>query len=138
MIKLGKNARVKIGTDEVARINSFNLTVNGQTVDITSFGDSFEKKALVMNGYTGSCEGWWDRDDAQQLSLQNIAVSGGSIDNIRFYMDNTNYYAPNVSGAGGDAEATCYITSFATNADKSGVVNFSMSFEFSGPVYLTS
>ena len=134
-VRLGKNARLKIGTNEVGRINSFNITMGGTTVDTTSFGDSIEKKALVMQGYTGTCEGFWDEDNVYQNQLQSVAASGGSLDDLRFYVDADTYYAPDTVL---DAEATCYITNFATNADKAGVVNFSMSFEFSGPVLKTS
>lgn len=134
-IHLGKNARLKIETNTVGRINSFNLTMGGTTVETTSFGDSFEKKALVMQGYTGSCEGWWDETDTYQNQLQSVAASGGDISDLRFYVDEDTYYAADTVA---DTEATCFITNFATNADKAGVVNFTMSFEFSGPVLKTS
>lgn len=135
MIKLGKNAKIQIGANEVARMNSFNFTVTNTTVPTDSFGDDFDKSVIVKQGWSASIEGYYDDDDTYNSNLQSLALSGGEIDDLRLYVDSSSYYAPDTVT---DTEATAIIESFNPTAEKSGIVSFTMAIKGSGPIKKTT
>jgi len=131
-VRLGKNAKVKLGTDLVGRLNSMSITVNNGSVDVVAFGDSWKKMTGTVKSWTGSFIGSFYLDDTQQNELHSIALSGnGEVDDIRFYEDNTHYWTPDTVE---DSESTAIISSYSWNADQSGVVTFSMNVDGSGPI----
>lgn len=134
-VKLGKNSRVKIGTNEVAKLTSFSFPITHENVDVTSFGDDWMKTANVISSWNATIEGYVDDSDVYNRSLITQAVSGGSIDDLRFYEDAVNYWTPDT---GTDAEASAVLESISQNTDKSGIVSFSISVKGHGPIHRTT
>jgi hypothetical protein len=134
-VKLGKNAALKLGTEDVARISNMSLTINNQTVDISAIGDDFQKFASPINDWTATCTLQYDLSDTEQNTLHSRALSGGDINNIRFYVDSTAYYAPDTAT---DSEATCFIESYSWTLDNSSVVTADLSIRGSGPLAYTT
>ena len=134
-VKLGKLARIKLDTTDVARMTSLTVTINDGNVDATVFGDNYEKHKVTILNWGASMDGYFDLSDASQNELHSQALSGGEFTNIRFYEDATNYWKPDTAT---DAEAFCSVESYNWTADQSGIVSFSMSFKGSGPVTRTS
>jgi len=132
--KLGKNARVKIGSTDVARLTSMSISINNGNADITEFGDSWDSHKVTINNWSGSFDGYFDLSDTSQNTLHSKALSGGTIANVRFYEDATNYFAPDTAT---DADAMASIESYTWNADYSGIVTFSMGVKGSGPIKRT-
>lgn len=129
-VNLGRLARIKLDTTTIARMTSFDITINNETIDITSFGDNWAKFCRGMQSWTASVGGHLDLDDASQSTLVDAAEDGTLVDNIRFYTDSTAYFASDVIT---DTESGIYIDSFNVTADNNSVVSFTMSIIGSGP-----
>jgi predicted secreted protein len=129
---LGKNAKIAIGANKVARMTAFTLTVNNDSADISEFGTGWMEHCSTIQNWTASMDGFLYLDDTYQFSLHSIALSGGSIANLRFYENATDYWTSNTASV---SAANATIESYNWSADVSGVVSFSMSVKGSGPVY---
>lgn len=130
-VKLGRNARIKLGTVEVARMTSMTLNRSNETIDITSFGDQDTKFKRGMRSWTISVAGHLDLDDASQKSLVDAAEEGAEVTDLRLYIDSTSYYYIDTVT---DAEAAAFVDSYSWNTDNNSVVSFDMSFTVSGPL----
>ena len=130
-VNLGRNARIKLDQEVVARMTSMDVTINNETIDITAFGDEWAKFCRGMQSWTATVNGHLDLDDAFQSTLVDAAEDGTLVDNLRFYTDSTTYFTSDVVT---DTEAGCYIDSFNFTADNNSVVSFSMSVTGSGPL----
>lgn len=134
-VNLGKNTKLTLDTDQVARINSMTITVNSSNVDITALGDDWMKHCVTVLEWNATVDGYLDLTDTEQNTLHSKALSGGMVDNIRFYDDDTNYWTPDTAT---DADAKCSIESYNWNADVNGIVSFTMNFKGNGPIWRTS
>ena len=123
-VNLGRNARIKLDTTTIARMTSMDVTINNETIDITSFGDESMKFCRGMQSWTATITGHLDLDDASQSTLVDAAEQGTLVNNLRFYIDATNYFAADIVA---DPEAGLYIDSYNFTADNNSVVSFSMS-----------
>jgi len=135
-VQLGKNAALYWNGTKMARINNFNLTVNGVTVDSTELGDDWESTKVVINNWAASVEGYFDLSDTQQNALHSKAISGGEITELQFYeAEGGAYWSPDTAT---DSEAMCIIESYNWVVDKSGILTFSMGVKGSGPILRTT
>lgn len=130
-VKLGRNARIKLGTTTIARMTSFDVTFNNETIDITSFGDEMAKFCRGMQSWTANVAGHLDLDDANQKTLVDAAEDGEMLNTLRFYVDGTTYFAVDLVA---DSEAGCIINSYNMTADNNSVVSFTMAVTGSGPL----
>ena len=130
-VNLGRNARIKLDNEVIARMTSMDVTIENDTIDITSFGDEWAKFCRGMQSWTASIGGHLDLDDTEQLALVAAAEAGTLINNMRFYIDSTTYFASDVVA---DDEAGLYIDSYNFTADNNSVVSFTMSVTGNGPI----
>lgn len=130
-IKLGRESKITIGTETVARMTSFNLTENNEMLDVTSFGDTHMKYERGFQSWTASISGHIDLDDTEQQTLRVAAREGTKLTTIRFYVDSTSYYSIDTVS---DSEAGCFIASFSVSDEHTGVVSFTMEVTGSGPI----
>ena len=130
-VNLGRLARIKLGTDVIAKMTSMSVSFGTETIDITSFGDTHAKFAVGLLSWTASVAGFYDKSDTQQQTLLEAAEDGTELTDIRFYLDSTAYYKVDVIT---DPEASCIINSLTVNADNNSVVSFDMSITGSGPI----
>jgi len=130
-VKLGRLARIKLGTDVIAKMTSMSVSFGTETIDITSFGDAWAKFAVGMKSWSASIAGFYDKSDTYQQTLLEAAEDAEELTDIRFYIDSTAYYKVDVIT---DTEASCIINSLTVNADNNSVVSFDMSITGSGPI----
>lgn len=144
MIKLGKGARVKLDTTDIAEVTSFSPSLSMETVDAKAYGDDYAKPIVTGRAFTCSIEGHLDPDDASQSTFLTEALSATDtvdpkntckVDTLKFYEDSTNYWAPDTAT---DADAHFVMTSFSWTPDLSGLIAFSAEIQAYGPVYRTS
>ena len=134
-VNLGKNTKLTLGTEQVARINAMSITVNSSNVDITQLGEDWMKHCVTVLEWNATIDGYLDLSDTEQNTLHSIALSGGMVPaDIRFYENATNYWHPDTVS---DAEAKCSIESYSWNSDISGIVSFTMNFKGNGPITRT-
>ena len=129
-VKLGRDSRIKLDEVTIARMTSFDFTIENETLDITSFGDTWNKFCRGMQSWTASIGGHLDLDDASQATLVEAAEGGTLINNLRFYVDSTTYFASDLVE---DSEAGLYIDSYNVTSDNNSVVSFTMSVTGNGP-----
>ena len=130
-IKLGRNSRIKLDNVTVARMKSFTITENNETLDVTSFGDTHMKYERGFQSWTASISGHFDVADASQQTLRTAARQGTKVSDIQFFVDTTAYYYIDTVT---DPEACCIISSYTRNAEYNGIVSFDMEVTGSGPL----
>ena len=130
-VSLGRNARIKLGTTTIARMTSLDVTYNNAMVDITSFGDAAAKFCRGMQSWVATVGGHLDLADASQSTLVDAAEDGTLVQDLRFYIDSTNYFASDIVT---DDEAGMYIDTYNFTGDNNSVVSFTMSVTGNGPL----
>lgn len=129
---MGRNASVKIGTVLIDNLGKWTINFTGADIDVSKFGTVWERKMPGMVGWNASLEGMWDKDDhTGQQTLLEAKIHGTKITTIRFYVDDTTYWAPDVAE---DATAGCYIQNVTVSQDKAGVAGLTMSILGFGPI----
>lgn len=111
------------GTTTVGEIREWSLDLSHSPVDVTAFGDVWERYVPSIRGATGSMSGNFDNSDTAQGNL-NSAMLGGSAIALRLYVNGTNYF--NVG--------TAYLTGQSPSVSVDGKVDNSYNFQVSGPV----
>jgi len=128
---LGRNSRIKLGTNDIAKMRTLSVTIGNETIDITSFGDEWAKFARGMQSWTASISGMMDLDDIYALQFLQAAEEGTELTDLRFYMDSTNYYYIDTVE---DPDASCIIDSLTITSDNNSVVSFDATITGNGPI----
>jgi len=134
--KPGRLASVKLGTYKVAEIGNWSLNgISVEMLDDSEFGDEFKTYQMGMGDYgTLSFAGHWDMsDETGQILLESAHRNKSKISNIRFYVDSTSYYTPNVTGV---TDAGILIQSVKIDFDKSGLGRIEFTAQCTGPMAL--
>ena len=124
---MGRNASVKIGTNLIKNLGKWSVNIQMDNIDVTAFGSVWKKEMPGFQGWSGSVEGYFDpADTTGQKALVDAGLAATKLTDLRFYLDNTSYYTPDVTG---DAEAGAFITGVQISHDKAGVaqVTFNVS-----------
>lgn len=132
-VKVGKAAKVTLGTYMVSEMG--NWTLDGITVDLldaTSFGDEFKEYVLGIGDYgTVSFSGFYDMSDTNgQVVLESAHRNKSRISNIRFYIDNTSYYTPDVTSV---TDAGILMQTIRISFEKYGIGSIDFTAKCSGP-----
>lgn len=135
-VKVGYKASVKLGSDTVSEMGTWSL--DGITVDLldaTSFGDEFKEYVLGVGDYgTVSFGGFYNMTDTTgQKVLWSALENKSKINNIRFYIDNTSYYTPNVTLV---SDAGIWIQSIKIGFQKYGIGTIDFTGKATGPFVL--
>ena len=132
---LGRNSRIKLGVNDIAKMRTLSVTIGNETIDITSFGDGWAKFARGMQSWTASISGMMDLDDAYAIQFLEAAENGTELATLRFYMDSTSYYYIDLVE---DPDASCIIDSLTITSDNNSVVEFDASVTGNGPIARSS
>lgn len=114
------------GTTAVGEIAEWSLDLRHSPVDVTAFGDNWERYVPSIRGATGNFSGNFDPSDAVQTSLRN-AMLGGSAVSLRLYVGPSNYFAV----------GTAYLTGMNPAVGVTGKADTAHNFQVSGPVTFT-
>jgi len=127
----GRNASVKLGTNLVSERTDWDINPTRDEIDTTVFGSTWGKSDVGMGHWNGNANGFYDPADTYQDQLIDAFYAGTLVTNIRFYVNNTSYWTPDITSASG---AGCRITSLPIKHDKGGVASISFAFSGSGPI----
>jgi len=119
----GTAGSVTIGTVPVGEIAEWSLDLRHSPVDVTAFGDNWERYVPSIRGATGSFSGNFDDADAAQSTLRN-SMLGGSAVALRLYVSPNKYF--NVG--------TAYLTGMSPAVSVAGKADTGHDFQVSGPV----
>jgi len=137
-LKAGRYGAVKLGTNLVSKMAEWSLDgITTDTIETTAFGDSFKQYMLGLSDYgTLSFRGHYDPDDTTgQKILESALLNASMINNIRLYIDNTSYWAPNtnVTSSSGVAGAGMYVTSMKITLTNAGIGSIDFAGRSTGP-----
>lgn len=124
----GLEGSVKIGTDVVAEVTSWNLEVSGDTIDATSINsaqgnDGWRSYHSGLKSWTGSLECHWDPENAAGQG----ALTVGAEVTVNLYPE---------GDASGDTYFTgsAIVTGITRQASLDGMVEASFEFQGNGPL----
>ena len=130
----GRYASVKLASNLIANLGDWSLDINLDSIDVSVFGSTWGKAIPGMQRWTGSANGFYDPADTNgQATLKTDALASTKVTDIRFYVDSTSYWTPDVTG---DADAGCYINTISIKHDKAGVASVGYSIIGFGPLTL--
>jgi len=120
---LGRLAEIVLDGVAIARMRSWNLTINGEVIDVTEFGDTWVNNQGGIRSFTSSIEGMMDLADSNQDALRIAAEDGTKLTTLELYVDGTSYFAVDLIS---DTTSGMYITSYTVTSDNKSVVSFTM------------
>lgn len=124
---LGHTGSAYIGANQIAEITSWDVTFDGNPVDVTSFGDTYEEGAYTITSVSGSFSGFGDKSDTTgQNALIDQFLDGGTKAAVFLYL-----YVSGAVGYYGNALVTPTKSAQAGTA----VQQFSSSFQGTGTWY---
>lgn len=130
--KNGRNASVKKGTYTVAELASWDLDLSNDEIDTSAFGDTWGKSDVGQRKWSASVSGFYDPTDTNgQTAIETAWADGSLINDIKFYVDNTSYWIPDVTT---DSDAGGRVTSYALGQAKDGVASINFTLSGSGPI----
>lgn len=122
---MGRYASVKKGSNLIQNLGKWTIDIKMDEIDTSVFGSVWGKKIPGMQSWTGSMDGFYDpADTTGQKAIQDAALAATKLTDIRFYIDSTSYWTPDVTG---ESDAGAYITSVNVSHDKAGVASVTMS-----------
>lgn len=89
----GNAGSLKLSTNVVAEMQSWQLEVSQDYIDTTSFGDTFREQTPTFASWTASADGKLDISDTNgQTALQSAWLNGTTV-TPRFYVDASHYFS---------------------------------------------
>ena len=123
----GSEGVVKIGSNTIAEVRDWSITISSDTVEDTTMGDSARTYKPSLTSATGSISAYWDETDATGQG----AMTAGSEVTLNLY--------PEGDGAGDTYyTASVIITEEGASASFDGMVEASYSFAANGAVTTTT
>lgn len=119
----GTAGSVVLNGTAVGEIAEWSLDLRHSPVDVTAFGDNWERYVPSIRGATGSFSGNLDPNSVQQTALRN-SMLGGSAVALQLYVSPAAYF--NIG--------TAYLTGMSPAVSVSGKADTSHDFQVSGPV----
>jgi|SRR5579885_2138877 len=87
----GKDGLVKIGTNTVALMDSWEVNPSADMLDITSFGDDWKTKIAGLKDWSAKVSGNFDYTDTDgQVALVTAFINGTTV-TLKLYTDDTHY-----------------------------------------------
>lgn len=127
----GKGGLVMVGSDTVASIDSWTLTVDAEMADITAFGDDDRKFLPGLRNATASISGSYNHTTSStgQDDIQDEFSSTGTVSSYLLKLLTINTTAATSGFVG-----TAYFTNLSIGDDIGDKVTFSANAQFSGGV----
>jgi len=128
----GRNASVKKGTYTIANLSSWKIDMPNQEIDTSAFGDTWGKSDVGQRKWSATVSGFCDITDTNgQKAIESAWGSGALINDVKFYLDNTSYWVPDVTT---DSDAGGRVTSYSIGQSKNGVASIDFTLSGSGPI----
>lgn len=117
----GKDGVVKSGSDNLAEVTGFSLSITAEVADDTSYGDEWRTHQPTFKAWTASVDCWWDASDT---AGQGAFTEGASV---------TVALHPEGEGAGTTSfSGTATITGVEIASELEGIVSASFSLTGNG------
>lgn len=136
----GRYASVYLGDKSTGKLveslGTWTIEFSLDEIDVSVFGSVWKKNITGMQGWRGTLAGIYDvADTTGQTVLREASLAATKVTNIRFYVNSTSYWSPNITGdSDSDAAAGCYIGTVSVTHDKAGVAQITMNVLGFGPL----
>lgn len=128
----GQFGHVKLGTYEVAEMASWTLTISANEIAINVFGTSWNKTQQGIKSWNATVNGFFDISDTNgQTAIKNAFYNNSLLTNMRFYVDNTSYFTPDITT---DSSCGCRITAYNPSQTADNVAQVSITVAGTGPI----
>lgn len=118
---IGRDGKIKVGSNAVAEVRSFSIEETGDTVEDTVMTDTARTYLATLTSFTGSCDVFWDETDT---SGQGALTVGSSV-TINFYPEGDDTGDTYYSGS-------AIVTGVSRSSSFDGMVEASISLQGSG------
>jgi TP901-1 family phage major tail protein len=119
----GQDASITVGGTDVLGMNELSVTVNGETIDVTTFASGgWMEKIQGLKSAELSISGFWLASDTGQDALRTALLNGTAV-TMQALLDGTN-------GWTGDF----LVTSVEESSPVADAITLSVSFESSGAI----
>ena len=138
MAIVGRDCKVAFGTTIISEMTDFNFNIEAPLLGEDTFSnDGWRSVAGAgTKAGKGSMSGLTDATDTLgQVALEDAAISGTKIIDLRLYVDSANYWTSDIASR---ASAGVYFSNYNTTVAAGDIVKFSCDFECHGPMYKTS
>lgn len=123
----GSEGVVKVGTNTVAEVRDWSISITADTIEDTTMGDSARTYLSSLTSATGSVTCYWDETDT---TGQGAMTAGASV--------TLNLYPEGADSGDHYYSATVIITEETANAAFDGMVERSFNFSANGAVTFTT
>lgn len=123
----GSEGVVKIGSNTIAEVRDWSITISSDTVEDTTMGDSARTYKPSLTSATGSISAYWDETDA---TGQGTMTAGSEV--------TLNLYPEGADSGDTYYTASVIITEEGASASFDGMVEASYSFSANGAVTTTT
>ncbi|WP_256846913.1 phage tail tube protein [Paenibacillus sp. Pae108] len=118
----GQGGSVKVGANRVAELGQWNLDIEADTLDTTTFDTNGWKSFVAgFRSWSGSFEGQWNMEDTTGQKVLQDAVLGGATVTLELNVDATHKYI-----------GTAIITSQSVGVSVDEISSVSFDFQGSG------
>lgn len=118
---IGRDGKIKVGSNAVAEVRSFSIEETGDTVEDTVMTDTARTYLATLTSFTGSADVFWDETDS---SGQGALTVGSSV-TINFYPEGDQSGDTYYSGS-------AIVTGVSRSSSFDGMVEASISLQGSG------
>ena len=118
---IGRDGKIKVGSNAVAEVRSFSIEETGDTVEDTVMTDTARTYLATLTSFTGSADVFWDETDT---SGQGALTVGSSV-TINFYPEGDDSGDTYYSGS-------AIVTGVSRSSSFDGMVEASISLQGSG------
>ncbi|MBU0847145.1 hypothetical protein KKH23_08135, partial [Patescibacteria group bacterium] len=94
MAKAGKEAKVKVGSDDMGGSSTWGFTPGTTSIDITAHQDGYEQILMLFKNGAGSITAFYDDTDAAQKAMIDAWDSIITVE-LNLYLDDVNYLSFN-------------------------------------------
>jgi len=117
----GYGGAVKIGSNTVAEMGEWDLSLDVNMLDTTAFGDAWKDQIPGIKSWNGKASGRWDMTDTTGQKAMQDALLGGTSVSIVLAVNGSHNYS-----------GTAYIKNISPKATATGTVDCDFSFEGTG------
>jgi len=94
---IGNEGQVKIGTDLIANVTSFQITISAATADKSALGDAWDSHHVGSKSWTAQIDCWWDDEDEDG---QGALAIGAAVALLNLYAAGSGVGEKYITGAG--------------------------------------
>lgn len=114
----GYGGSLKIGSNSMAEIGDWSLSIDAAMLDVTKLGDAWKDMIPGLKSWSGKGTGRWDMTDTNGQVAVQTALLGGTTVTINLYTNGTHFYG-----------GTAYVKQISIKDAVNAAVDFDFSFE---------